>query len=79
MTGARHPLRDGELNLPPERERHGRVSRCLRALSPSPENAAESSGSRHRAPLPSRRLLLPRTPPPPHPPLVAFPVLFTSR
>ena len=64
-TGARRPLRDGQLNPPRERERHGRMSRCLGALGPSQLNAAESSGSSHKAPLPSRRLLPHPQPPPP--------------
>ena len=78
MTGARHPLRDGELNLPPERERHGRVSRCLRALSPSPVNAAgikraQPQGATAVASPPS-----PSKPPPPPPRHRALPVLFSS-
>ena len=64
-TGARRPLRDGRLNPPREREPHGRMRRCLGALGPSPLSAAESSGSSHKAPLPSRRLLPHRPPPPP--------------
>ena len=45
---------------------HGRMSSCLGALSPSPLNAADASGSSHKAPLPSR-------PPPPPSPRVARP------